>query len=433
MPTLGPTTVVMGHDKTNDKTRTVGVSNDGDLLVDFGSEGTKDSFGRLRVSNPTTIFDSKQLFDNQPNFWDEALESGGGISSSYDTNEAATTITSTLNTAGVFTRQTFQSFNYQPGKSQLIQMTGVLNLSGGGTGVQRRIGQFNDDNGLYFEDDEGTIKIVKRSYFTGSAVETKVSQADWNIDKMDGTGRSGITMDFSKAQIFAFDYEWLGVGNVRFAVGNPSGPGVLYVHEMFHAGALTGVYMSTPNLPLRYQMVTTSSSPASSMMHVCASVISEGGIVNNGMVRGKSMGSTHVDAQTVGVIHALVGIKLKAAYIGAVCPIVSFSVVATTNDDFEWIIYLNPTVAGSFTYANETNSAIMSATGAAANTITGGTVLDCGYSKAESTTPNNATTTRYLGAAIDGTVDEIVLCARPLGSGTVNADLLGALNWRELQ
>ena len=114
-----------------------------------------DAFGRWRTSCPFTLFDSKQVFDNQPLFWDESLEAGAGITSSHSTDEAATTITSTLNTAGTFTRQTFMTFNYQPGKSQQILMTGVLDNSGGGTGVERRIGQFDDNNGIFFEDDAG--------------------------------------------------------------------------------------------------------------------------------------------------------------------------------------------------------------------------------------------------------------------------------------
>ena len=163
------------------------VTSDNPMPVTDSSGSVRDAFGRYRVSQPETLFDSKQLYDNAPNFWDEALESGSGITSGHDPNEAATTITSTATTAGVFTRQTFQSFNYQPGKSQLVMMTGVLDLSGGGTGVQRRVGQFNDDNGLFFEDDEGTVKVVRRSKFTGSVVDTKVSQTEWNLDTMDGS------------------------------------------------------------------------------------------------------------------------------------------------------------------------------------------------------------------------------------------------------
>ena len=121
-------------------------------------------------------------------------------------------MTSTLNTAGKFTRQTFMRFNYQPGKSQLINMTFILDKSGGGTGVQRRVGIFDDDNGIFLEDDEGTIKAVIRSNATGTPVNTKVSQTSWNIDAMDGSGRSGITIDWTKSQILTIDYEWLEAG-----------------------------------------------------------------------------------------------------------------------------------------------------------------------------------------------------------------------------
>jgi hypothetical protein len=45
--------------------------------------------------------------------------------------------------------------------------------------------------------------------------ETVVPQTNWNIDKLDGTGISGITLDISKAQILWMDIEWLGLGTVR--------------------------------------------------------------------------------------------------------------------------------------------------------------------------------------------------------------------------
>ena len=118
-----------------------------------------DAFGRLRVASPETLFDSKLLsLDDAPLFWDEQLESGSGITASTPTaDKPYIDYASTLNTAGVFTRQTFRRFNYQPGKGQKVQMTGVLRLTGGGTGVERRIGLFDDNNGLFFADNEGTI------------------------------------------------------------------------------------------------------------------------------------------------------------------------------------------------------------------------------------------------------------------------------------
>ena len=392
-----------------------------------------DGFGRWRVSNPETIFDSKLIFDDQPLFWDESLETGAGITSAHSTDTASTVITSTVSTAGKFTRQTFMRFNYQPGKSQLILMTGVLDLSGGGTGVQRRIGYFDDDNGIFFEDNEGTVRVVRRTNVTGSAVDNTVAQSSWNLDVMDGSGPSGVTIDWEKAQIFFIDLEWLGVGRARMGLVIDGIP--IYVHQFLNANSLSTVYMSSPNLPLRYQMVTTASSPASTMECICTTVISEGGAQKNGILRYKSTAGTHVDLAVENTLYAIVGIRLKSAYIAeAVVPERITVIDHKVGSFYEWVLLFNPTVGGTFTYSNETNSAVQTATGATANTVTGGTVITGGHGSTENSTMATASVipdARRLGAAIDGTVDEIVLAVRPIG-GTVDLEVEGSINWREL-
>lgn len=394
-----------------------------------------DAFARLRVSEPLTIFDTKQIFDNQPLFWDESLESGAGISSAHSTDTASTVITSSDTTAGKFTRQTFMRFNYQPGKSQQIMLTGVLNRSGGGVGVQRRIGLFDDDNGLFFEDGEGTLKIVRRASLTGSPIDTEVEQKDWNIDPMDGTGPSSVTIDWTKAQLFVIDFEWLAVGRVRFGLFVEGH--IHYVHEILNANVLTTAYMSTPNLPLRYQMVTTGSSPVSTMECICATIISEGGRDALGVLRYKSTEGTHVDATTENTIYAVLGIRLKATHLGAMIDLVSVSIAEHAGSkQVEWMLIFNGTVAGSPTWANEANSAMQTFKGATANTVTGGIVVTGGHfeslggpTRAGSSSADlfNA---RRLGASIGGVVDEIELAVRPIG-GSSAIDVEGALTWRE--
>ncbi len=398
-----------------------------------------DAFQRWRVSNPETIFDSKQIFDNQPLFWDEELESGASISSSHSVDKASTTITSTINVAGVFTRQTFMRFNYQPGKSQQIMMTGILDESGGGTGVERRIGIFDDDNGLFFEDNAGTIGVTRRTNVTSTPVDNTFTQANWNIDGMD-TGLnpknpSGKTVDWTKYQIFFIDFEWLGSGRVRMCIVID---GMVFpVHEFLAANVLNEVYMSTPNLPLRYQMITTGSSPASLMRSGCAAVASEGGSQDTGILRYKSTAGTHVEANVENTIYAIVGIRLKSTHLGASINIESVSLdehVGTKK--YEWLLIFNPTVAGTFTYGAETNSAIETATGALANTVTGGTTITGGFASTDkfgglalsSIIPNAL----RLGADISNVVDEIVLCVRPVG-GDTNIDIEGSITWRELE
>ena len=79
------------------------------------NQNTLDAFGRSRVSEPYTVFDSKQLGSNQSLFWDDQETSGSGTSSDYSEDTSSTTLTVSATTAGTRVRQTFQRFNYQPG------------------------------------------------------------------------------------------------------------------------------------------------------------------------------------------------------------------------------------------------------------------------------------------------------------------------------
>ena len=389
-----------------------------------------DSFGRLRVSEPFTLFDSKQLFDNQPLYWDDQEVSGAGTTSVHTVNQASTVLGVAASTAGKRVRQTIQRFNYQPGKSQKFEMTGVLNLSGGGAGVICRVGAFDDENGIFTQIDNTGHYFVCRSFFTGSAVDTPVIQADWNGDKLDGSGDSGITLDVNKAQIFWFDMEWLGVGDVR--LGYLIDGQRIICHTFRNANAIEGVYMSTPNLPLRYEAENDGTGIASTMMHICSTVMSEGGVQAQGQLHWADTDFNHVVAAVVGVKYAVVGIKLKTTHIGQVINMTKTGMLAKTNDNLVWTLELNPTVAGTFTYADHANSSVQLAFGATANTVTGGHELGGGYvssSKDGGAAKEELDNALRLGSKIDGTVDEIVLCVRSFGT---NAQVEGGIAWREL-
>lgn len=395
------------------------------------AQNTIDLFGRVRVSDPFQIFGSKQIFDNQPLLWDDQQETGSGTTSTFSANAARSRLAVSATTAGKRTRQTFRSFDYQPGKPLLIFMTGVLDVEGSTTGIIQRIGYFNDKNGLFFENNAGTVRIVRRTFVSGSAVDNAVAQSSWNLDTMDGSGNagnpSGLTLDRTKANIFGFTFEWLGVGAVQyFLVINGE---IVPVHIMNHANALSTVYMSTPNLPLRYQIINDGTGAAASLDSICSTVIVEGGRDPEGILRSFSTDGVHVDANVADTVYAVVGIRLKSAYIGARIQIIDVSMICETADDFEVLLYFNPTVAGTFTYADQTNSALQKATGATANTVTGGTLLLSEWAKSASQIAASLDSTIRLGASIAGTVDTIVLCVRPLSAA---ADIQGSINLREV-
>lgn len=400
----------------------VGVGNPLPVAIDGAG---LDAFGRQRVSSPLTIFDSKQIFDNQPLFWDDQEESGSGTTSTHSAAAARTRIAVAATTAGKRTRQTFMRFNYQPGKSQLVVMTGLL--ANGGAGITAGMGLYDDNNGIFVRSVDGVMQVVRRTSTSGSAVDNAVAQSAWNVDPMDGTGPSGITLDPSTTQIFFLDIEWLGVGRVRcgWVVD-----GQFYVcHQFLNTNSLTEVYMSTANLPLRYQIENDGTGGTAYVDHICSTVISEGGVQDLGVLRWVSTAGTHIDANAADTLYGVIGIRLKSTAIGATVKLTTMSLLAQTNDNFEWQLVLNPTVAGSPTFSDQTNSSVQTVVCDNTNTVTGGIAVAGGFVQSSSGVTEPLENAILLGASIAGDRDTIYLCARPL---TSNSDIEGGLGWREI-
>lgn len=408
-----------------------------DVNIAFQDSPAVDAFGRLRVSNPFTLFSSKLLgLDAAPLVWDGALESGAGITATTPTaDKPYVDLVSTNATAGTFTRQTFRRFDYQPGKSQLVLQTGVLELASGvKTGCERRIGPHDDNNGTFFESDAGVVGVTVRTSDSGSPVDTTATQANWNLDHMDGSGPSGFTADFTKAQIFVFDWQWLSAGRVR--IGLEIGGRIEYVHEFLVANVLTIPWSATPNLPLRYQLITTVDSGVCSMREICGAVISEGGR-EDGILHYVSTAGAAVTSAVENTLYALVGIRLRSTHLGATIRFVKAAVQIQTASEFiEWCLIFNPTVADTFAYAGITNSVVERALGNVLNVVTNGNIITGGYAETGggnqggSASESDFRTTQALGASIAGTRDTVVLAFRPIGGASV-ADVEGGLAWLE--
>lgn len=416
-----------------------GIDNDGHLInfgathrgnfkisvQEYGDTSSIDAFNRLRVSEPFTIFDSKQLHDKQTLFWDESV--GGSATSSH--SNAYCNMAVTASASDFVIRQTKQRFNYQPGKSQLILSTFYAPTD---TGVTQRIGVFDGTganyltplNGIYFENDAGTLSFNVAK--NGTVTET-FTQANWNVDIFDGSGVSGIDLDMEACQILIIDFEALMVGRIRCGfVVNGIIHYCLYINHA-NDNNFTTPYFDTPNLSLRYDIVSDGSSTGN-LYHICSTVMSEGGLQQTGIIRGVDMGVTHLDADSAGTSYAAIGIRLKSTYYDITAIPERFSIISLTNDNFRWRLVLNPTVAGTFTYNDLADSSIQYATGATANTVTGGTVIDSGYGQSQSVTDRQFLTALHLGSTISGVQDTIVLTITPY---TSNADYLASLTVRE--
>ena len=392
-----------------------------------------DRFSRLRVSEPFTLFDSKQVHSKNNLFWDESLVSGTGITGIHSIDTSDTTIVSTTNTEGRFIRQTYRCFNYQPGKSFLILNSAVLAVDNPtATGGVRRIGYYNDNNGLFFEQNENGLAVVLRTKTSGSPVDTYYYQSEWNIDKMDGTGSSGLTLDVTKTNIFIINFQWLGVGEIVFLV-NIDGHNHC-IHSIKNANNKDVVYMTNPNLPLRIEMITTSSTPSISMRHICNNIISEGGFDDTALVLAYENGP--ISCENTSTIYPLIMIRLKTSHIGDIVNILNERILMTSTTDSAKIkLIFNPTLSSTPSFSPYDNSCIEVANGDGTITATGGSCVYNNYISSGNFSNGDGIsviekikTNLVLGQAIDGTRDIIALCLEPI---TGSCDVYSTLTWAE--
>jgi hypothetical protein len=395
-----------------------GISNE---RTAFGDTANLDSFGRLRVSEPYTILDTKQIMDNLPLFYDDQLVSGSGVTSTYHKNRASSIMTVSANTAGKRVRQSKIRGTYQPGKSLLVLNTFVIGV--GTSGVTKRMGYFDENNGLFLMQDGGTLSLVRRSFGSGSVVDTIYPQVEWNLDQLDGTGRSRVVLDITKTQILFIDMEWLGVGRVRF--GFVIDGKVYYVHEINNANYLNLVYMSTPNLPIRYEIENDGTGAECSLEQICASIISEGGQQATVLQSYVSRNGTAFTLAAQEVYSPVISLRLKQSHIGTRISPVQVEIMATGSVNYEWRLLLNPTIAGTDTasWIPNSNSAVeydISRTNL--NVVTGGHILSGGYGASTNQSRSQITgiTRSYLsiGTNIANESDELVLAIANIdGSG----------------
>jgi hypothetical protein len=408
--------------------------------VVFADSHDTDAFGRIRISNPYTVFDSKQVIDKQPLYWDDQQTAGAGTASTYLANFAATRLDVTGNVAGTRVRQTFRRFNYQPGKSQFILLTGILTAEGGAgiTGVTSRIGYFDDNNGVFFQRAGSVTGIGVRTFTSGAPVTTIVAQTAWNLDRLDGTGPSKLTLDPTKTQIFVIDFQWLGVGRIRF--GFDLNGLIVYCHQIFNANLIVVPYMTSPNLPLRFELSSagTGAAVTASLLHICSSVQSEGGREDTGYALGADRGSTILTSGNDSNIYALLAIQYKAAAANKFATIgrVQYSIMSSTaNATFRMGLLLNPTIAApALVFVSVPNSALEVAIPVAGNLITPatGTQLSVIYDSQNRSgviVPDIPTDLR-MGATIAGVSDQLVLFVQPVPVQGATA-FFGSINWLE--
>ena len=397
------------------------------VIITPGGTGT-DAFGRQRVSNPLTIFDSKNTMSKN-NLFDESLT--GSATVTYTANKSTVNLNVTTASGDKVIRQSKRVMSYQPGKSLLNLNTFVM--AADDANLRQRVGMFDANNGIFFEKNASTLNIVRRTYTSGSSVDTTVAQSSWNGDKLDGTGDSGFTLDETKSNILWMDMEWLGVGAVR--VGFVIDGQFIVCHTFKNANSLTTVYMQTANLPIRYEIEATGTLSGSAVLQqICSTCMIEGGYSPEGvrqMIGTASLGG--VNLTLAGTLYNLATIRIKSGRPYAVIVPSGFESAAVSNSDFEIQLILNATPSSSFSYTSYSDNVEYDLDGT--KTITGGTVIGKSYLSGKGTSLVTATQSGnfafayQIGQTIAGASDTLTLCAK---GASANDDVVGTLKWYDL-
>jgi hypothetical protein len=388
---------------------------------------TLDMFGRLKVGEGFSLFDSQHRYKDNGLYSDET---SGTASATFLPNESTVRLSVGTTSGDRITRESRRVFPYQPGKSLQIMQTFVLNPAK--ANLRQRVGYFSRENGIYLEQDGLDTYLVVRSFASGEVVNTRVAQEDWNVERLLGDGKTDHTLDLSKAQIMFIEVEWLGVGSAR--VGFMFNGVPIVVHRFDHANIVEGVYMTTACLPVRYEIENTGATASvSNMKQICTSVISNGGFFKALNARTATRSTTTVS----NVFYPLIAVRLAAGRTDAIIIPGEVVIYPTTDDDFDYALIRNPgaLTGGTWVTDSVTDSVQYNIS---ATAMTGGQVMLEGFFGAtnQSADPVSQGDIRNFGFQLGRTnaetpvSDVVVLAVKTTPSG--NGNVKSQLGWYDL-
>jgi hypothetical protein len=393
-----------------------------------------DAFSRLRVSNPLTLFNAQFTYNLHPLLF-EQITSGAGASIAHNTtNRYAGMTFAATPTGGQCYMQSYEYLPYQPGKSQLSFLT--FNFEGGVADVLKFAGYSDGVNGIEFQLNGTTPRFA---IYSGTGTGNQfVNQSSWNLDKLDGTGASGYTLDLTKVQILVIDLQALYAGRVR--VGFDIGGTIVYAHQFLHGNSVAPPYLQTASLPVRCGMTCTAT-VSTTMYFLCSTVISEGGLDDvNQFGYTFSQASTAVSVAT-SPTHVL-SLRPRLTFNGITnrsrVAFIDVEIFNNGNQPVYWALCLGQAITGTTTF-NDVNTTYSSTEYNILGTISGSPaiIIDAGYVAASGGAKgvtNTAINSRYpitLNAA--GAHRTLGTLSLVLTSTSGTQSCFGAMKFREIR
>jgi len=390
--------------------------------VKYSDGPNLDAFGRLRTAAVQNLLDIKHTFDKNPLQVSEVT--AGTATSIFDQQYARVRMSTSTNNDLVI-RKTKTHAIYQPGKSQLFEASfSNFQIE---TNVIKRVGCFQSTtgspynsvfDGFFLESNGVTSAYTFNIYLSGSCTFSADSTT-WDSTEFDP-----INFDWSQSNLMTVDFQWLGVGRMRF--GMVLSGLTIYFIDYTAANNIPTVYMSSPNQPIRYEIRQVG--VGSGYLDMICSQISTEGALNGLYSTVLITNTTTATLDTSGTKYPFIGYRLKESYIGVTSQFNSLSVLNTSNDNYLETVEFNPTLSVAPSWTDIPNSPFQYAiyNGTVTTTITSpghimsGLIGESGTSAL--TTLNIDDNQIRVGSNVDGTRDEMWICITPLGA---NATFLG--------
>lgn len=355
------------------------------LPITYADSANLDAFSRLRVSNPIEIFSTQTQYDADP-IQMEAGATGTGVVPVHNANTRLVALSTTAGTGTSFI-QSYLYVPYQPFKSQEIAVTGNLSTPVADSIVD--VGYFDDKNGIFYRQN-GTngLELVLRSSTSGVVNNNVIPQLSWNLDKLNGSGASGITLNQETDFILFIDLQFLGMGRVR--VGFDIGGAIIYAHEFLCANILSVPYMQTATLPIQMLITSNAIGSTKTAFFKCAAVNTEGGLARQDAEQGYLFSTPNVSSTAGNMVRAAaISIRPKTTFKGItnrsqfIFQEVNILNTSNVNVFWELAIGVGFTVAPTYLDVNANFSAFEYGSGGTYNNLTNGLVLASGFAPSQ--------------------------------------------------
>lgn len=396
--------------------------------IKYSDSPNLDAFGRLRTSQITTLLELKHIYNKIPFLVNEKT---GGTATSVFQQEYARVRMSTSTNNDFVVRQSKKYPIYQNGKGQLFEAS--FGNFENETNVIKRVGLFTSTtastynsvfDGFFLESNGVTNEYVFYIYRSGTTIFSADSTT-WLDSEFNPA-----SIDWSKTQLMFVDYQWLGVGRMRF--GMVFDGKVVFFTEHNSTNSETEVYMSIPSLPIRYEIRQVGVGSGYFDM-ICSQVASEGS-QNNLYTTTSVIHSATTTLTTSGVKYPYIGVRLKNSEPAIFGNIIGGTVLNTSNDNYVLTVEYNPTISSTPTWVDLPNSPFQYSLQDGSNTINNSGLISISLIGEAGTTATSQIpiidNVVGFGVNVDGTSDEVWVCVQPLGA---NATFISNINLQYYQ